>query len=185
MYLCSVCATLTYVQHTHAISYSLILLLLSCTTQTFLQVRATKHLHVHHELIATIVNDEDTNRSTTLVESSVQLLEKAALVNNRQVLLNVATIGDGNNAALGDVQDAVLLENRAKHVLDVYVGAWVAQETCLFVELLAKEVDTEVAVLASLVGDADLDDLADAALKEEQIANADVVAGNGDCVWWR
>lgn len=49
-------------------------------------------------------------------------------------------------------------------------------------ELLGEEVNTEVAVLASLRGGGNADDLTRAALKNQEIANADVVAGDGDGV---
>jgi hypothetical protein len=49
-------------------------------------------------------------------------------------------------------------------------------------ELLGEEVNTEVTVLASLRGGGDADDLARAALEDQEIANADVVAGDGDGV---
>jgi hypothetical protein len=49
-------------------------------------------------------------------------------------------------------------------------------------ELLGEEIDTEVAVLARLRGSGDADDLARAALKDQEIANADVVAGDSNSV---
>lgn len=47
-------------------------------------------------------------------------------------------------------------------------------------ELLREEVNTEIAVLASLRRGSDTDDLAGSALEDQEIANADVVAGDGD-----
>jgi len=49
-------------------------------------------------------------------------------------------------------------------------------------ELLGEQVHTEVAVLASLRRRGDADDLARAALEDQEIANADMVAGDGDGV---
>tara|TARA_R110002003_G_scaffold251_8_gene17810 strand:+ start:2846 stop:3040 length:195 start_codon:yes stop_codon:yes gene_type:complete len=49
-------------------------------------------------------------------------------------------------------------------------------------KLLGEQVNTEVAVLASLGGGGDADDLARAALEDQEIANADVVAGDGNGV---
>lgn len=49
-------------------------------------------------------------------------------------------------------------------------------------ELLGEEVNTEVTVLTSLGGGGNADDLARAALKDQEITNADVVAGNSDSV---
>jgi hypothetical protein len=50
------------------------------------------------------------------------------------------------------------------------------------VKLLAEEVDTKVAVLTSLSGGGDADDLAWTTLEDEKIANANVVAWDGDSV---
>jgi len=50
------------------------------------------------------------------------------------------------------------------------------------VQLLGEEVNTEVAVLASLSRGGDADDLARAALQDQQVADPDVVAGDGDGV---
>jgi len=48
--------------------------------------------------------------------------------------------------------------------------------------LLGEEVDTQVAVLAGGRGGGDADDLARTALQDKEIAEADVVAGDGDSV---
>jgi len=50
------------------------------------------------------------------------------------------------------------------------------------VQLLGEEVNTEVTVLASLRRGGDADDLARAALQDQEIANADVVARDSDGV---
>ena len=49
-------------------------------------------------------------------------------------------------------------------------------------ELLGEEVNTKVAVLASLGRGGDADYLARATLKNQEVTNADVVAGNGNGV---
>jgi hypothetical protein len=49
-------------------------------------------------------------------------------------------------------------------------------------ELLGEEVDTKVAVLAGGSRGRDADDLAGAALEDEDVTKADVVAGDGDSV---
>lgn len=50
-------------------------------------------------------------------------------------------------------------------------------------QLLGEEINTEVAVLTSLSGGGDTDDLAWATLEDQQITDADVMAWNGDGVW--
>lgn len=141
------------------------------------------NLVVNSELAALVADDKNTNAATTIVEGVNQTVEQAALVEDRETLLDIASLGHGNNAAVvTDVEDAVLLEDRTDHVLDNDRRAWVADEGRLFMELLGEEVNTKVAVLASLGGGGDADDLAWASLEDEQVTNADVVAWDGDGV---
>lgn len=49
-------------------------------------------------------------------------------------------------------------------------------------ELLGEEVNTEITMLAGLGGCCDADDLARTTLKDQEVANADVVARDGDIV---
>jgi hypothetical protein len=51
------------------------------------------------------------------------------------------------------------------------------------VQLLGEEVNTQVSVLASGRGGGDTDDLARAALEDQEITETDVVAWDGDGVW--
>ena len=142
-------------------------------------------LVVDSKLATLIADDENADTATAVVEGVLQTSEKAALVKNWETLLDIASLGHGNDAAvIADVQDAVLLEDRANHVLDNNRWAWVADEGRLLVELLGEEVNTKVAVLASLGGGGDADDLAWTTLEDEQVTNADVVAWNGDGVWY-
>jgi hypothetical protein len=76
-----------------------------------------------------------------------------------------------------------LLEDWAEHGLDNDTWAWVRDERGLFMQLLGEEINTQVAVLTSGRRGGDSDDLAWAALKDQEITDTDVVAGNGDSVW--
>lgn len=140
-------------------------------------------LVVDGHLAALVVDDEDADGSAAVVEGVGEAAEEAALVEDREALLDIAGLGHGDDAAvIADVEDAVLLEDRAEHVLDNNRGARVADEGGLLVQLLGEEVDTEVAVLAGLSRGGDADDLARAALQDQQVADPDVVAGDGDGV---
>lgn len=140
-------------------------------------------LVVNSHLATIVVDDEDTNAATAVVEAVGETAEKAALVKDRKALLDVTGLGHGDDhAVVTDVKDTVLLEDRAEHVLDNDRGAGVADEGRLLVELLGEEVNTEVTVLASLGRGGDADDLARAALQDQQVADPDVVAGDGDGV---
>lgn len=148
-----------------------------------LQSAPVNDLVVNGELTALIVDDENPDAATAVVEGILETAEEAALVKDRQALLDVTSLGHGDDAAVvTDVEDAVLLEDWAKHVLDDHRRRWVGDEGRLLVELLGEEVNTEVAVLASLGGGGNSDDLARAALEDQKVANADVVAWDGDGV---
>lgn len=141
------------------------------------------NLVVDGHLATFVRDDEDTDAATAVVEAVLEAVEQAALVEDRETLLDVAGLSHSNNGAVvADVKHTVLLEDRAEHVLDNNRRARVADEAGLLVELLAEEVDTEVAVLASLCRGGDSDDLAGTALQNQQVADPDVVAGDGDGV---
>lgn len=140
-------------------------------------------LVVNSHLATIIVDDEDTDAAAAVVEAVGETAKKAALVKDGEALLDVTGLGHGDNTAVvTDVKDTVLLEDRAEHVLDNDRGAGVADEGRLLVQLLCEEVNTEVAVLASLSRGGDADDLARTALQDQQVADPDVVAGDGDGV---
>jgi hypothetical protein len=148
-----------------------------------LQAAAVDDLVVDGHLLAIVVDDEDTDAATAVVEALGEAAEEAALVKDRKALLDVTGLGHGDDVAvITDVEDAVLLEDRAEHVLDNNRRAGVADEGRLLVELLGEEVDTEVAVLAGLGRGGDADDLARTALQDQQVADPDVVARDGDGV---
>lgn len=140
-------------------------------------------LVVNSHLTTIVVDDEDTDAATAVVEALGETAEQAALVKDRKTLLDITGLGHGDDVAIiTDVEDAVLLEDRAEHVLDNDRRAGVADEGGLLVQLLGEEVNTKVAVLASLSRGGDADDLARTALQDQQVADPDVVAGDGDGV---
>jgi hypothetical protein len=140
-------------------------------------------LVVDSELLAIVVDDEDADAASSTVEGLSEAAEQRALVKDRKTLLDITGLGHGDDTAiLADVKNTVLLEDRTQHVLDNDGRCRVGDEAGLLMELLGEEVNTEVAVLAGLGGGGDTDDLARAALEDQEIANADVVAGDGDGV---
>lgn len=79
-----------------------------------------------------------------------------------------------------EVKDTVLLQDGSPHGLDNNAWSGVVNGRGLLVELLGEEVDSEVAVLAGSRGGGDPDDLGDAALKDQDVADSDVVAWDGN-----
>ena len=136
-------------------------------------------LHVDGDLAAVVADDQDTDAAAAGLEGLLEAAPQVALVDDGQVLLDIARLGHGDDAVLGNVEDAVLLEDGAEHGLDDDAGRRVRDERRLLVQLLGEEVHTEVAVLAGGGRGRDADDLARAALEDEDVAQADVVAGDG------
>ena len=136
-------------------------------------------LEVDGQLAALVVENQDADAATARLEGVGQARPEVGLVNDGQVLLDVTGLGHGNDVAVLEVEDAVLLEDRTEHGLDDDTGGRVGDEGGLLVQLLGEEVDTEVAVLASGIGGGDADDLARATLEDQEVAKADVVARNG------
>jgi len=148
-----------------------------------LQARAVNDLEVNSHLLTLIGDDENTDATTTTIESLGDTLEEVALVKDGNTLLDITSLGHGDNEAiLADVKNTVLLEDRTKHVLDHDGWGWVRDEAGLLMKGLGEEVNTKVTVLTSLRGGGDADDLAGAALKDQEVADADVVARDGDGV---
>jgi hypothetical protein len=150
-------------------------------TCTALQSASVHDSVVNGKLSTFVTENKDSNAATTLVESIGEALQQAALVNDWESLLDVATLGHGNNVAvIADVKNTVLLEHGSVHLLHHHRGGRVGDEGRLFLQLLGEEINAEVTVLTSLRRGGDTNDLAGATLEIQQITNADVVAGDRD-----
>lgn len=145
-----------------------------------LEAGTVDDLHVDGHLATVVGDDEDTDGAAARLESLLETVPEGALVDDGEVLLDIASLGHGDDGAILHVEDAVLLEDGAEHGLDNDAGGGVGDEAGLLMELLGEEVDTEVTVLAGGSRGADADHLARAALEDEDVAEADVVAGDGD-----
>lgn len=148
-----------------------------------LQPGAVNNLVVDSHLETIVSNDKDADGATAVVEGLGETGKETALVKDGKALLDITTLGHGDNATvLTDVKDAVLLEDRAEHVLDNNRRGGVGDEAGLLMELLGEQVNTKVTVLASLGGGGDANDLASASLEDQEITDADVVARDSDSV---
>lgn len=138
-------------------------------------------LVVNNQLAATVIDDQSANAAAALGVGVTDTAEEVALGDNRQTLADITGLGHGDNGAVvTEVQDAVGLVDGTQHGLDDNRGRRVGDEARLLLQLAGEEVNTQVAVLAGLGGDRDADDLAGAALQDQDVANADKVARNRD-----
>jgi len=141
-------------------------------------------LEVDSKFTSLISDDKDTKASTAIIKCLSETLKKLALVNDGETLLDIASLSHGNDTAvITDVEDTVLLEDWAQHVLDDNRGRRVGDERGLLMKLLGEQINTEITMLTSLGGGGDANHLARASLQDQEIANANVVARDGDGAW--
>lgn len=143
------------------------------------------NLVVNDELSATVIDDESSNAAPTIVKGTTNLVVQTALVNDRQTLLDITSLGHADNSTtLWHVEDAVLLEDGSQHALYDDRWLWVTDEGRLLMKLSCKQVNTEVSVLTGLTRLRDSDDLTWSALEDHKVTSSDEVAGDGDSVTW-
>lgn len=143
------------------------------------------NLVVNSQLLSMVRNNQDPDGTRTLSESLPQLIPEIALVNDLQSLLDLTRLGHSDElSVITDVNEPVLLEDRAQEGVENDGWRWVRDNTWLLVELLGEEINTKIPVLTSLGRSSDADDLAWAVLKDNQVTNTDVVArdGEGGCL---
>lgn len=152
------------------------------TERRFLQARSVNDLHVNSKLAAIVVEDEGTDATAARLKGGAETRPEVGLVNNSQVLLDIASLGHGNNVAALEVKHTVLLEDGTEHGLYNHAGGGVGDEGRLLMQLAGEEINAEVAVLAGGRRGRDTDDLAGASLQHQEVTNANVVARNSDRV---
>ena len=151
--------------------------------QVFLQTGSVDDLVVNDQLTTTLVDDQSTDATTALGVGVADATVEVTLRDDRETLADVTALGHGDDAAIvTEVEDAVGLVDGTQHGLDDNRRRGVGDEAGLFLQLAGEEVDTQVAVLTGLGGDGDPDDLAGTALQDQNVANADEVAGDRDGV---
>lgn len=138
-------------------------------------------LVVNSQLLSVVGNNQDPDGTRALSESLPQLIPEIALVNDLQSLLDLTRLGHGDElSVITNVNEPVLLEDWAQEGVKDDGWRWVRDDTWLLVELLGEEVNTEVPVLTGLSRGGNADNLAWTVLEDNQVTNADVVAGDGE-----
>jgi hypothetical protein len=145
--------------------------------------RPVDDLVVNDQLSPTVVDDQRPNAASAIGESCFDLAVEPALIDDAEALLDIARLGHADDQTIpAQVQNAVLLVDRAQHALDVDAGLGIAHERALFLQLTRKEVDPQVSVLAGLGRYGDADDLAGTALKDDEVTDADELTRDRDGV---
>jgi hypothetical protein len=79
----------------------------------FLQPGSVDNLVVDSHLHTIVIDDEDADAATAVVERLCQAGDETALVKDGKALLDITRLGHGDNATvLTDVENTVLLEDR-------------------------------------------------------------------------
>jgi hypothetical protein len=141
-----------------------------------------ERLHVDDQLTAMVCDDEDTNAATTALEGFGKTGPQVGLVDDGNVLLDITSLGHGNDNTILEIENTILLEDGAEHGLDNNARAGVGNEWRLLMQLLGEEINTQVSVLACGRRGGDTDDLAWTTLEDQEIAETDVMAGDSDGV---
>jgi hypothetical protein len=125
-------------------------------------------------------DDQDANGSRAMTESLFQLRPEIALINNLETLLDFPSLGHGNEPAIvTNVNQTVLLEDRAEEGVEDHRGRRVRDNTRFLVKLLSEKVNTKIPVLTGLSTGGDTNNLARTVLQDHEITNTDVVTGDG------
>lgn len=85
-------------------------------------------LHVDTELLAAIRDDKDTDGTATSVECFLKTRPEVGLIDDGEVLLDISSLGHGDDGTFLKIKDSVLLEDRTEHGLDDDTWAWVGDE---------------------------------------------------------
>jgi len=137
-------------------------------------------LEVDSEFIVTVADNKNADETRAVTIGSLDLVSETSLVDDLETRLKVTGLGHGNEAtALRNVDDAVLLVDGAHHSVLDDGGRRVRDDARFLMELTGEEVDTEVTVLARGGRGGGADQLAGTSLEDDNIADADMVAGDG------
>jgi hypothetical protein len=137
-------------------------------------------LEVNGELLVTVADDENADKTRAVTVSSLDLVSEATLVDDLEARLKVTGLSHGDQAAaLGDIDHAVLLVDGAHHGVLDDGGRRVRNDAGFLVKLTGEEIDTEITMLTRGGRGGGADQLAGTGLEDDNIADADVVAGNG------
>lgn len=141
------------------------------------------NLVVHNELVPAVVDNQSTDAAAALVVGIADALEQAALVEDRQTLLDIAGLRHGDDAAiLTHVNDTVRQEHGPTHGLHHHGRRRVGDNARILPELASEEVHTQVPVLTGLARDRDPNDLSRVALQDQDITQTNKVSRDGDGV---
>lgn len=93
-----------------------------------LQAGTMNDLEIDSELTAIVIDDKDTNTATASLESFCQAAPEVGLIDDWNGLLNITGLGHGDNSAILEIKNTVLLKDRAEHGLDDDTWAWAGDE---------------------------------------------------------
>ena len=138
-------------------------------------------LVINSQLTPTIIDNQDTDAPSTIGKRLINSRPQSTLINDRKTLLDLPRLSHGDNTTIvTNIKNTVLLEHRAEHVLHNHRRLGVGHEAGLLMKLLGEKIHSEIAVLTSLRRRCDTNDLARTTLEDQEIADANMVARDGD-----
>jgi len=85
-------------------------------------------LHVDYELATLVADDEDAHAATAGLEGFGETSPEVGLVDDGEVLLDIAGLGHCDNRAILKIKNTVLLEDGTQHSLNDNARAGVRDE---------------------------------------------------------
>lgn len=144
-------------------------------------MRKMHNFVINRELLPSISNYEDADGARATSKSFLQARPEMALVNNLETLFDFTSLSHGDKLSIFPyVNQTVLLEDRAQEGVENNRRRRMGHNTWLFMKLLGEQINSEIAMLTRLGRSGDANDLARAMLKNYQVANANVVAWDGE-----
>lgn len=139
------------------------------------------NLVVDNQLPTTVIDDQCSNAASAVCERCLDLPVEPTLVDDSQALFDITSLGHADDQTIGTyIENAVLLVDWTEHALHVDAGLRVGHEGTLFLKLTSEQIHAQVSVLTCLWRGGDADDLAWTALENDEIADADELAGDRD-----
>jgi hypothetical protein len=86
------------------------------------------NLQVDGEFFALIVDNQDADTATAILEGLLEAVPEVGLIKYREGLLDITGLSHGNDSVILEIENTVLLEDGTQHGLNDDAWAWVGDE---------------------------------------------------------
>ena len=122
---------------------------------------------VHSKLMSTIVDDHDSHATTAVRKRFIEPRPQTTLINYSKSLLDISSLSHRYNPPIvANIKHTICLEDRTQHILHNHRRCRIGDEARLLLQLLREEIHAQIAILTSLSGCGNTNDLAGATLQD-------------------